>query len=463
MKGLNGSKIRLPARASIWYLGASSVCKAVGFLATPFFTRIIDTAAYGEMTLYLTVLGIGSILCSSINGGSAFYKSAQQYREQKSNFLTSALLLSVSFSLLICTLLFALSHIFRLPALLYIPLTIQIVCDSIIGVFLSFGRFSYQYKSVTAITVISSVIPTVASIFLLYNYDADYKIRIYSMLLVSICTAIYAIIKILTYKGTFRRSVMNSLVKTALPLLPKGISSAVYAQSDKLILTMLLGTSALAKYSVAHSLGTGLQFIFTALTSVLGPWTIRKLDQNNTRALSNLYPTLVKGFFAISLCLLAVAPEAMKILAPKEYLEAFPALLPLLMSTPIMLASYPITLVFINDGQSKAAITVSLCEIISNLTFSLLLIPPFGFLGAGLSMLLAQLFGFIVGILLLNLSRKERSLYVTKLLKKSAIYLLLGIAISASLNHIAIRVLLLIVPAVMLLKDFYSLREVIVE
>ena len=37
-------EVRLPARASLWYVGSNMISKAVGMLLTPIFTRILTGA-----------------------------------------------------------------------------------------------------------------------------------------------------------------------------------------------------------------------------------------------------------------------------------------------------------------------------------------------------------------------------------------------------------------------------------
>ena len=221
MSRLKRINLKLPARASVWYLGASATAKAVGFLITPFFTRMISGQAYGELTLYLTLLGIATVCCSAVNSGSAIYKGISENRNDKGSYLRSALLVSLSFSAIICILLFALWPFFDLPTHLIIPLFLQIVCDGTVAVASSSAKYSYRYKEVALMSVSSSVLPSVITLALLKTVGGRFRIRVYALLAISMCLAVYSLVKILKNGGRASRKMAGELLKTASPLIPQ--------------------------------------------------------------------------------------------------------------------------------------------------------------------------------------------------------------------------------------------------
>ena len=455
--------LKLPARASIWYLGASAAAKAVGFLITPFFTRMISGQAYGELTLYLTLLGIASVSCSAINSGSGVYKGIKENENERGSFLKSALLLSVACSGTVCILLFAFSPFFELPGHLFIPLTLQIICDGIVAVALSSAKYSYRYKEVALISILSSVLPAIITLALLKAVNGRFHVRVYSLLAISICLSVYSIIKIFRCGGRANKKMCATLFKSSLPLFPHSISSALSAQADKLMITNFLGGVALAKYSVIHSLGIGLQFAVGAVGSALGPWMIRRLDCGDHKRISVLSGLLLSGFSALSLCLIALAPEAMKILAPSEYLDAFPALLPIALATPLSLLSSVITVCLVHSGKGGKTATLSLVGASVSLILNFTLIPKLGYLGAGLSLFLSQLASVLTGLFLLFRARLNEVLSAPRIFKTVFPTAALGVMLFLLFEIPALRVFLLIFPAITLLRDFTGLKGLIME
>jgi O-antigen/teichoic acid export membrane protein len=463
LQRLKNINLKIPARASLWYLGTNAVAKAVGFIITPFFTRMISGQAYGELTLYLTLLGIASVGCSAVNTGSAMYKGIKDRDKDKWGFLKSSLLVSILFSLAFCLLLFAFRPFFKLKPHLYIPLSLQIICDGIIAVHLSHEKFCYHYKEVTLITVLNSIIPPIATLLLLRLVNGRFRVRIYLLLAISLFLAIYSLCKILCKKGKLTKEVTKAHLKTSIPLLPHTISNALSGQADKLIITAYLGASSLAKYAVIHSLGVGLQFAVGAIGFALGPWIIRRLKKMEYKEVSAITGVLLSVFSALSLCLIALAPEAMKILAPREYLDAFPALLPIALSTPLVLLSSVTTTCLIHFGKGKENALLSVVSAILGLILNFSLIKKLGYLGAGLAILLSQLFYSIMGLALVFKTDLGDELSLITLAKNILLTSSVGLLLFFLFEFPALRVLALILPAIILLRNFYSLKGKIVE
>ena len=455
--------LKLPARASVWYLGTNAAAKVVGFLITPFFTRMISGQAYGEITLYLTLLGIASVGCSAVNTGSAMFTGIKRWEKDSGSFLKSSLVVSLGFSLAFCLLLFTFHSFFELKTHLYIPLSLQIICDGILSVHLSSAKFSYHYKEVTLITVLNSIIPPIATLSLLKLANGRFRVRIYVLLAISLFLAIYSLVKILKKEGQANKEIAIAHLKTSLPLLPHTLSNALSGQADKLIITVYLGAAALAKYAVIHSLGIVLQFAVGAVGFALGPWIIRRLENRDYKEVSGLTTILLSAFSALSLCLIALAPEAMKILAPKEYLDAFPALLPIALSTPLVLLSSVITTCLIHFGKGKETATLSVFSAIFSLLLNFTLIGKLGYLGAGLAILLSQLTSTLIGLVFLLKTKLGEELSTGVLFKIVIPTSLIGLLLFFLFEFPALRVLALIIPAIILLRDFYSLRQKIVE
>lgn len=463
MSRLKGINIKLPAKASVWYLSASVTSKAVGFLITPFFTRMISAEAYGELTLYLTLVGIATVCCSAVNTGSSFYKGLKNYEHNQGSYLKSCLVVSTAFSSLLCVVLFALLPFLDISPHLFIPLTLQIICDGIIAVAVSKAKYSYSYKEVTAVSILSSVLPAVITLLLLKAVAGRFRIRVYALLIISAVISLWALVKILREGGSANKKTVISILKVSYPLIPHSISTALSAQSDKLIITHFMGAFALAKYSVTHSLGVGLQFAVSAIGSALGPWMIRRLENKELERIASLSGLLLTGFSALSLCLIALAPEAMRILAPKEYLDAFPALLPIALTTPLILLSSIITICLVYSGDGGATLMISIVSALSGLILNFTLIPKFGYIGAGLSVLISQLITVISGLYLLIRARLGDAVLMSKIFKTALPTAMVGLLSFSLFERLELRVLLLTVPAVMLLNTFYSIKGQITE
>lgn len=457
------SKINLPARASMGYLGASLVGKAIGLLSTPFFTRLVSEEEYGTLTLYMTVLGGASVICSAFSSGSAIYRGLSKFEGKEDGFIKSALWVSLGFSLLICLLLFAFWGYIGLPRTFFLPISLQILCDTAVGVSMARARYKYRYIEVMAVGIISSALPVILSILILTRYGSTFGVRVYLMLIFSLMITAFQLFRIFRRPSRASKEMERYMLRTALPLLPHSLSVALSGQADKLFVTKLMGAAALAKYAVVHSLGIALQFAVTSLGSALGPWIIRRLDGGEEGRIRGVVNLLFALFCATSLGLCSVAPEAMRLLAPEKYLDALPALFPIAISTPLALISYVTTVSLVHRGRGKYTAVISLTNLLLCVLLNYSLISRLGFLGAGLALLLSQIGALGVGYLLMKPAGLADIFDGGRLLGYFSFSILIGIVTNLLYGDSPMRYILLFIPTVWGIVGLLRCKDLVFE
>lgn len=459
--------IKLPARASIWYLAVSIIAKGVSVLTTPFFTRLLDGEEYGQFALYMTLLGGGSVICSAFNSGSALYNGLRKSDNEKERYLKATLTVSVASSLLFCLFLFTLSPFLEINRVILLPLSIQLLCDGIVAVLLGAEKYYYRYKTVATVSIATAVLPPLISIIILMNGNYGYSVRIYSLLFISMLTAIFALIRLLRARGGEKKKtsvlLIKEVVKFSSPMLPHSVLTAVTNQADKLIITALMGAAALGKYSVIFSLGIALQFIVTAMGSALSPWIIRRLEVGEGRRIAELISPMVLGYAALGLCLIAATPEALAILAPPEYFDAFPALLPIAMSTPFFFLSTVATVGIVHSGRTSYSLIVSVVSGISCIILNYTLIERFGYLGAGLAFLICQAVGAVLSVALLLKTEEMEMIDPKGIVLSLLITAPFSVLIYMLRKSLVWRAAMLIIPAAMLLYCLNKARTLVIE
>lgn len=456
-------KLRLPAVASLWYVGTSLTAKVIGFLITPVFTRTMSEVEYGSFTLYISTLGIASVLTSVFTHGSHFFVGLGEHRDKKGDYFASLLLVSIAFSVAICTVLFAFSSFFDFKRTLCLPLALQLILDSVVGIYLSSLRFSYRYKSIAAVIIAEAVAAPTIAILLIFSGVRGDVARITAQLLTSVVTALFSLYKLFASGGRVKRGLIKYSIKSSMPHLPASLSSAITNQADKLILTASLGTAALAKYSVAHSVGIGLGFAIGAMNSALTPWIVRHLDRGDEEKISAVILLIYRILSMMTLFLLAVSPLALDFLAPPEYSEAIYSILPISLSTlpAFLLSTSNIGLIHAEKG--RFAVLVAPTSAILNILLNFMLIPYFGYLGAGLALLISQSVGALLCAYFLGKCQKNYLPSAREIFSVSLITLLFGVFIFLSLRDLPLRTLLLIVPSVSLISSAIYAKDMIFE
>ncbi len=458
-------RVRVPAMASVWYMGAGAVGKLMGVVTTPIFTRLLDGEEYGQFTLYMTLLGGASVILSVFNSGSAFYEGIKKNEDKKGGYLKGVLRVNFAIYVLICLLLFAFFPFSELDVVFFIPLCLQLLCDGIVAVMLSIMRFYYKYRLVSLVGLVSGILPPTMSLIIMLFIGADFSVRIYSLLLVSVTTAIFSLfyIKKLISDGGKPAAKLSEVVRYSLPLLPHGIWTAVSVQADKLIISALMGSVALAKYSVIYSVGVGMQFLVTALGSALSPWIVRRLAEGEEERIGSLILPLSIGYSALVLCVMTISPEVIALLAPREYLDAYPALIPILLSCPIFFISSVVTVGLVHSGRRSYPIILSLISAAVCILLNYTLTRGSGYLGAGLSVLLSQAVSCVVGILLLRRGGFVRMLRPLPLGGVMLICVAFGVGMSFLTDSILARGIMLIIPLFMLIYAALKILPQITE
>ncbi len=456
-------RVKLPARASIYYLIASAIGKVVSFVITPFATRLLGKDEFGQFSLYMTILGGVSILCSALTSSSAIYKGIKEHDTDRSGYLRGVLVVNLAFSLILCILLLAFMPFLKLKRGLLIPIALQILCDGIIAISMSARRFDYKYRTVAAVAVISAVLPPVMAIYILKTWGGGYVVRIYALLFVSLCLASYSLSKIFRGGARSKRGTVSYVIRSSAPLLPHSISNALSVQADKLFVTALMGAAALAKYTVVYSLGIALQFTVSAIGSALTPWIIRRLDAGEADKISQLLLPMVVGYCALSLCLLAIAPEAMLILAPSDYLDALPAIVPIALSTPLCFISSVATVGITHSERGGYAVIISCISTALCIILNYTLIGRFGFLGAGMVTLICQGVTALLGVLFLEKAKLGEMISARRIALPLLISAAVGVLIYMMRESVLPRMLSLALPGAMLLYCLKRAGELVIE
>jgi len=338
-------KMKLPAKASIWYIAAYSLQRSVGVLGTPIFTRLLTAEEYGLYPLFNTYLGIISVIATlEITGGIAL-RGMQKFSDRKAEFLSASLGLIATVFSIISVLYFAFRE--RINALTGLPTAIsalllgQIFVNAVINLYTGREKYEYKYKSVAFLNILLALgAPVISVLFIvLTKYRAE--ARIFGGFISTAAIALPLLFIIIREgKSLFSLTVWRYLLRMSLPLLPHYVSAAAILRVGEIAVGRMHGTEALGRYSVAMSLGLSLTMITNGLISALSPWVLRKIRASDFSAVRDMLYLLSSGLCLISLLLLSVIPETVKIITPPDFHSSLIAVYPLALSAvPMFLSS----------------------------------------------------------------------------------------------------------------------------
>ena len=382
-------KLSLPARATVFYTLTGALERGVGFIFTPIYTRILTPEEYGLYPLYVSWMGIATVIITLELTGNTVYRGLAQSGGHEDEFISSSLGLLLTGGVISGGIILSLGDKISAITGLNIPiialLILQTAINGITGIYFAKCRYDYKYKSSSIINLANAVLSPALALFIirLSNYRAEARIIAPIIVGVAICTPI-VITTFARGKRFFDRKIWGGMLKTVIPLLPHFLATTVTVQSGKLAIARFFGEDALASYSLVFSFG----FIFTVITvgisSGLTPWINRKLSHGVEAKVGVLTENLFFLFSILSVMAITFAPEGLSILAPPEYLDALPSLYPIVISVIISFLTTVFYSVAVYYGKGHLVTLGSVIISVATVLLHLTLTRSIGYVGAGL-------------------------------------------------------------------------------
>lgn len=120
-------------------------------------------------------------------------------------------------------------------------------------------------------------------------------------------------------KPKFNKEYYKYALAISVPAIFYTLSDLILMQSDRIMITSMVGAKETAVYSLVYNIGSILIALYTAINGAWTPWFYQKLAIGETEEIRKIQKKYILLFFAISISVLNVSPEVIKILSPKTY------------------------------------------------------------------------------------------------------------------------------------------------
>ena len=337
--------LRIPAKASLWYIGSSAIARLIGALSTPIFTRLLTPEEYGLYPLYNTWLGIFTVVITMEITGAAIYRGLQRHSEDSDGFIRAALGRVLLFFGVFC-LLYAVfprgvNTLTGLDSGVTMLMLTEILGATVLSLYTAKARFEYRYRAVALINILTAMLTPLVSVSIIYLTDIRAQARIIASSVTAFALALPIFFTVVKGAGrVFNPEIWGYLLKRSLPLLPHYLAMTMILKVGELGVSRLYGAAALGKYSVALSLGMALTVVTGGVLSALAPWMLRRMKECDLFRVRELLFILTELVSLCCLGLLAVVPEALSLFSSSQYHAILPAVYPIALSViPTFLSS----------------------------------------------------------------------------------------------------------------------------
>jgi O-antigen/teichoic acid export membrane protein len=276
------------------YMGSNVISRAIPFLLLPILTRHLSPSDFGLVAMFmLAAVVLEPIVTLGLQGAIAvtFFDRAVDLPRYIGTAVIVMAGIAVPIALLVIVLSAPLTEITKVPAA-WLVLTVPLVfARGVGGALLTLLRL----REKVILFAVSQNLHTAAlmgmAVGLIVFFGADWRGRIVAELLAWGLLAMAAVIALERGRWVRRAFVFayaGDLARFGLPLIPHTLGAAVMVQTDRLLLTNLVGLSETGLYSVGFQLASVVELVAVSFNSAYAPWLFRRLPDADDRARSEL-------------------------------------------------------------------------------------------------------------------------------------------------------------------------------
>lgn len=387
--------------ASIWYIIANCLGQGVILLSSIIFTRIMSQEHFGLYTTYYSVVAlltpfIGANLFVGLqNGYFDFKKDRKQFRASVL-FLSVLVFIGVSVLLILLTSIFNRITTKQLSFFVLIFALLHAYSFFVVTFYINYANMENRYKIKSLLMMLPNILQVVFGIVLIYSIhkNAYYERVIGSVAGVFACAVVVFVIMLAGNYQLWNKKYYSYVLKISVPSILSSIAYMVMQQSDHIMITEFVGAEFTAVYGLVYYIGNILYAFLQATGGAFRSWAYHSLDSGEYGEIKQIQKWYLFFFLIISVGLLMISPELIKILAPPAYWDF--RYIPPFIAGSFMLV-YNNFFAITGEFYKKAG-KVSLCvaaAAICNIVLNLIFIPKYGAIAAAYT----SFFSYIVLVL----------------------------------------------------------------
>jgi O-antigen/teichoic acid export membrane protein len=374
------------------------VVPLVGVVTLPIYSRVFSPAEYGLLELGLVLTGIALVAADAGLSAAAqreFYEYRLEQAAERRDVVFTALCATMLLALVVAGLLVLLRDTVAHDLLerpgedtLVVVVAATIPALTLATYLREIMRLGFHTGHYLVSSALMAVLTGALGVIAVLVLDLDVEGVFLGTFVASVVAAVYGGLAIRgDLAGRFSRRELRALLAFGLPLVPAAVSSWALLLVDRVILRRLEDLDAVGQYAIASRVSGVLVLGMTAFVLALGPYLLsvysKRPDQEKlVRGRTLTYLAFSLGLGALVLTLFA--EELVALLAP-DFDEAADAVGPLAFGA-IGFGAAAVLLTGI--GLAKRTIYVAgLASLaaLANVALNLVLIPPFGIVGAALA------------------------------------------------------------------------------
>lgn len=408
------SRIPVQVKASIWFAICSILQKSLSIITVPIFTRLMTTEQYGYYTTYISWYNLLLVFTSLNLFLGVFNNAMMKFKDDKAGYISS--MQGLTF---IITSIFFLFYLFfhekvntllGMNTTLVLMLFLELLMTPALEFWLAANRFEFQYRSVVIVTLTKMIMNPVLGLLLVLFFEKKDIARIASIVIteVIICL-IVAVHQFQRGKRFFSKEYWRYALLFNIPLLPHYLSGQILNQCDRIMISKIVGNSAVAVYGVAYNIGLLMNIFINAINGSYTPWFYQNIEKHRYVKIQSVTKLIVCLMAVLIAGLMLFAPEVMAILGTSEYQEGVYVIPPVAAGAFFFFLYNIYANIEFYFEKKQYVLLSSIISAILNLILNFIFIPRYGYVAAAYTTLTSY---FVYCVLhnrfACNICRKEK-------------------------------------------------------
>lgn len=387
--------------------------KAVNLISIPVFSRLLTTSEYGQVDVFMTYVNIFMIIMG-LDFIGVVGKGRLDHERDADEFITSSLLFTTIFSVgvvIVINIVFPLIQVaFGMDRLTVNIMLLYSYAMFIISFRAAEYNFYYEYKKNMVMSLSVALGNFALSIILIETVFKGQKFwgRIIGAMLPTVVIAFFVYLY-LARRGHWqmKKDHVRYSLEFGVPLIPHNLSHMVLSSADKVMINSMISASASGIYSLVYTLGMMIQVMMEAMNNVFGPWLFRQLKKEENAAIRYVQKYYLLMYCVVTIAVMAISPEIIKIVGAKEYWEGIPMVMWVVYATFI---NFTYTLYVNVEFFYKKTMLISTGTIMAalvNILLNGLFLKQFGYQFGAISTLISYLALLIFHMIIVNFVIKK--------------------------------------------------------
>lgn len=375
-------------RAALWFTVCNMLQKAITMITLPIFTRLLTTEQYGTFTVYQSWYSIIFIIATLNLSGGVVNNGMVKYETKRNEFISAiqglATTITIIFFVIYLVFHSFFNSLFELSTIFMLTMFIQLLFEPAYLFWAQRQRYEYKYKSLIIVTLLLAVLSPIIGVIAVISTDYKAEARVISYALVQICIGlIFYIIQAYRGKKLFSKDIWKFALLFNLPLVPHYLSQTVLGQSDRIMISRMIGSSQAAIYGVAYNLASVISIFINAINSSFVPSMYENIKNKNHKSIKKTSNFLVLFMCALIGIFMLFGPEIILLFTTKEYMETkwiFPPVAASIFFTFLYVMFINVEFYF---EKTTYVMIVSVIGAGLNILLNLIFIKKYGYIAAG--------------------------------------------------------------------------------